>query len=178
MTFYMKIVSVVCYFFLICNSTQAQIDYSYFKQTWCKCMPDSGTVETDTLIFRIESEACKIQRYSETHVYTEELVYTFKKKNNVDVYTSSGSAPRKDYVGKMHKEAFYKMNVDGDTIGMDSIHYKIQFGPALSGCTILYSMYELNKSKNRLTVFKDKGNDEYEILFLSSKMLLLLKMTE
>ncbi|WP_018344674.1 hypothetical protein [Cytophaga aurantiaca] len=172
----MKIIYSIFCFLLISSIAHAQIDYSYFKQTWSKCMPDSGAIATDTLIFRIKSEACKTKKYTETHVYTEELIYTFEKKNSVDVYTSSGSAPREDYVGEKTIKVFYKINSVGDTVGVDSMYYKIQRGPALSGCTLSYSMYELDKSKNRLIVFKVKGKDEYEILFLSSKMLVMRKI--
>ncbi|HSY62356.1 MAG TPA: hypothetical protein VK796_10790 [Cytophaga sp.] len=81
----MKTISIMFCFFLISSTTQAQIDYSYFKQTWCKCMPDSGAVETDTLTYRIESESelCKTKRYNETHIYIQQQKYTFQKKNAV-----------------------------------------------------------------------------------------------
>lgn len=139
-------------------------------------MPDSGKAATDTITFRIESEACKTKRYSATHVYSEEQKYTFEKNNNVTVYESSGSAPRKDYVPESHTKVFYKRNAAGDTIGVDSIHSTINFGPELSGCTFTYSWYKLDKSKNRLSIVKSNGNDEYEILFLSSKMLMMRKI--
>ena len=172
----MKIISIVFYFFLLSNSTYAQIDYSYFKQTWCKCMPDSGTVETDTLTYRIKSEACNTKRYSEKHVYTEEQEYSFREKSRVQVYMSSGNAPREGYVGETSMEVFYKTNAVGDTVGVDSMYYKINPGIRISGCSIIDINYQLNKSKNIWKLFYGKEVEEYEILFLSSKMMLMRKV--
>lgn len=172
----MKMRFIIFYFLLISSFAQAQINYSYFKQTWCKCLPDSGVVNTDTSTYRIESETCKTKRYSETHVFTEQLEYTFEKRNNGTIYESNGNSLRKDYVKKMNIEITYKTNTIGDTIGVDSTYNVIHYSPGSSSATLRYSTYQLNKSKNRLTIFYGKERNEYKILFLSSKLLLMRKI--
>jgi hypothetical protein len=139
-------------------------------------MPDSGAVETDTLTYRIESEECKISRYSKTHVYSEHQEYTFKKKNNGNIYKSSGYMLRKDYVRETHIEVTYKTNAAGDTLQIDSTYSTIGYRPGSSSATLGYFKYELNKSKNKLTIFYGKQREEYQVLFLSSKMLMMRKI--
>lgn len=172
----MKIISIGFYFFLLSNSTYAQIDYSYFKQTWCKCLPDSGAVVTDTLTYRIKSEACKTTRYGNVYIHLEQQEYTFEKKNSVHVYEAGGNSLRKDYVPEVWIEVKYKTNAEGDTIGIDSTYNMMRFAPGLSGCTLGDFKYQLNKSKNTVTIYYFKERREYEIIFLSSKMLLMRKI--
>ncbi|WP_018344675.1 hypothetical protein [Cytophaga aurantiaca] len=175
------IYSILC-FFLISSFANAQIDYSYFKQTWCKCLPDNDTVATDTLTFRIESETCKTERYIEKRAYIEELEYTFEKNNGVGVVEGSGNGLRGDEVPERKWKITFKYYAIGDTIGRDSTYEKIE--PAHSNFrgeakTILgHGKYQLNKSKNTLTIIYDEKTNQYEILFLSSKMMLLRKINE
>lgn len=174
----MKMKYIVFCFFLISNITHAQIDYSYFKQTWCKCMPDSGAVETDTITYRIESEACKTKRYDETHLYIERLEYTFENKHSVHVYESSSVGLRSDEVPEVKSKITFKYYALGDTIGVDSTYEKIY--PGKSGgygrSVFGYGRYQLNKKENTLTIIYDENVNEYKILFLSSKMFVIRKI--
>ena len=130
----------------------------------------------DTSTYRIESQSSKTKRYSETHVYTEQLEYTFEKRNNGIIYESNGNSLRKDYVKKMSTKVTYKTNATGDTIQIDSTYSTIGYRHGGSSATLEDFTYELNKSKNKLTIFYSKERLEYEILFLSSKMLLMRKI--
>lgn len=174
----MKKICIACSFFLIINLTQAQIDYSYFKQTWCRCLSDSGASATDSVTYRIESEACKTKRYDETHVYIERLEYTFEKNKDVEVYESADVGLRKDEVGETKSKITFKYYALGDTVGADSTYEKINparsgaYGKARSG----YGKYKLNKRKNTLAIVYDEKLNEYKIFFLSSKMLVMRKM--
>ncbi|HSY62355.1 MAG TPA: hypothetical protein VK796_10785 [Cytophaga sp.] len=92
------------------------------------------------------------------------------------VYESSGNSLRKNYVKKMNIKVNYKTNAAGDTIQIDSTYHTIGYGPGNSSATLGYSTYQLNKSKNILTIFHGKQMNEYEIIFLFSKILMMRKI--
>ena len=172
----------------ILSSFFGQINYNHLQQEWCRCLPDSSRIGTDTIRFMASpiDSTCETNRYSKMSIHNDNLHYTFSENDSMMVYRDAGNFPNPNYIPDtvttyaVSFDTLYNIDSSEVTTTWDSIQVKIPLMHSWHGSAARSSIsnYSLDKVKNKIRLnHEDFGTNEkriYKVIQLTEKQMILI----